>query len=335
MMLITVGVVAVAAEPELKRFARVEPHMGVEFEAVLYAVDESDAEAALTAAMVRVAELDKKLSDYDLQSELSKLSETSLATASQAPHVSRVMVSDDLWAVLAESQRLSEASSGAFDVTIGPLTKLWRRARRWKELPEPAALAMAQAAVGFQHLKLDAKARTAQLEKVNMRLDLGGIAKGYAADEALKAIKSRGIDRALVRASGDIAAGAPPPEERGWRVGIAPLDPREAPVRFLSLANCAVSTSGDAHQHLIIEGRRYSHILDPRTGSPVSGRSSVTVIASAGMLADGLATAASVLGPEKALELIKKHPGTELFMVWEDAEGEQRVVESARFPLSR
>lgn len=335
MIWITVGVVAVGAEPELKRFSRVEPHMGVEFEAVLYAADESDAEAALTAAMVRIAELDKKLSDYDLQSELSKLSETSLATASQAPHFSRVRVSDDLWMVLAESQRLSQASAGAFDVTIGPLTKLWRRARRWKELPDSAALATAQAAVGFPHLRLDPADRTAQLQKPNMRLDLGGIAKGYAAEEGLKAIKEQGMERALVRASGDVAAGAPPPGEHGWRVGIAPLDPREAPIRFLSLTNCAVSTSGDAHQHLVVDGQRYSHILDPRTGSPVAGRSSVTVIAPHGMMADGLATAASVLGPDKALELITRHRGTELYMVWEADAGELRIVESAGFPSSR
>jgi FAD:protein FMN transferase len=319
------------AEPELKRFSRAEPHMGVEFEAVLYAANAQQADEALAKAMARIAELDKRLSDYDLDSELSKLSETSLATPSSKPSFGRVPLSDDLWRVLTAAQAVSETSEGAFDVTIGPLTKLWRRARRWKELPDPDLLAAAKSAVSYQHLKLDPSDRTAQLHRPNMRLDLGGIAKGYAADEALKAIASCGIDRALVRASGDIAAGAPPPGETGWHVGVAPLEPHEEPTRFMSLAHAAVSTSGDAHQHLVVAGQRYSHIIDPRTGEPVAGRSSVTVVAPRGILADSLATAASVLGPDKAIQLIKGHPGTEALMVFEDEAGGQRTVETHGF----
>src|SRR4029077_20880799 len=124
------------------------------------------------------------------------------------------------WYILSLSQEISAASDGAFDVTIGPLTKLWRRARRWKELPESDAIATARAGVGFRFLKLDAATQTAQHLKPNMRLDLGGIAKGFAADEAVKAVKSCGISHMLVRASGDIAAADPPPGERGWQVGI-------------------------------------------------------------------------------------------------------------------
>ena len=135
----------------------------------------------------------------------------------------------------------------------------------------------------------------------------------------------------LVRASGDIAAADAPPGEAGWRVGIAPLDPDATPTRFVVLERQAISTSGDARQHLTVNGRRYSHIIDPRTGSPVGGRSSVTVIAPRGMIADGLATAASVLGPQAALELAAKFAGAELLMVYEDEAGRQQVVESAGF----
>jgi thiamine biosynthesis lipoprotein len=164
-----------------------------------------------------------------------------------------------------------------------------------------------------------------------MRLDLGGIAKGFAADEALAAIKRHGISRALVRASGDIAAGDPPPDEAGWLVGIAPLDPDEPPSRFVRLANMAVSTSGDSRQHLEIDGKRYSHIVDPRIGLGVLGRSSVTVIAPRGLAADSLATAASILGPDKALALIAEYKDTALLMVAEDAEGRVREVASENF----
>jgi thiamine biosynthesis lipoprotein len=317
-----------AAEPALQRFSRSEIHMGVEFEVVLYAPDAATAEQAVAKAMARIAELDKSLSDYDTESELSELSETSTVARSTFPSVK---VSHDLWTVLDQSQSIFRASEGAFDVTIGPLTKLWRRARRWKELPEAESLAAARSGVGFQFLELDAQARTARLLKPNMRLDLGGIAKGYAADEAVKAVVACGLPRVLVRGSGDIAAADPPPNERGWRIGVAPLNPDEPPTRFVELARGAISTSGDARQHLVVDGRRYSHIIDPRTGSPVAGRSSVTVIAPSGGVADGLATAASVLGPDRALGLIEKFPGSELLMVNEDDSGHQRSAQSPGF----
>jgi thiamine biosynthesis lipoprotein len=323
-LLTAVGAAAEEASP-LARFSRSEVHMGVEFEVVLYAANAMQADDALAKAMTRVAALDRALSDYDLESELSKLSETSSRGGPA------VRVSEDLWSVLAESQEISEASAGAFDITIGPLSKLWRRARRWKELPEAEALAAARQGVGYKSLVLDPQERTAALTKPNMRLDLGGIGKGYAVDEAVKMVTECGISRVLARASGDIAVADPPPGERGWRVGIAPLDPNEPPTRFVFLANRGVSTSGDARQHLVVAGRRYSHLIDPRTGECGRGRSSVTVIAPRGMLADGLDTAVSVLGPDEGLALIQKYADVEMLMVYEDADGRQRTVETQGF----
>jgi thiamine biosynthesis lipoprotein len=328
----TLSLTASAEEP-LQRYSRHEMHMGVDFEVVLYAPDERQATRVIDAAMARIAALDKALSDYALDSELSKLSATSAVANTQAEPVAfpAVKLSDDLWTVLAFSQQLSERSDGAFDVTIGPLTKLWRRARRQKTLPERELFDPAKAAVGHEFLQLDQSAQTARLLKPNMRLDLGGIAKGYAADEALATVKRHGMSRALVRASGDIAAGDPPPGEVGWLVGIAPLDPDEPPSRFVRLANRAVSTSGDSRQHLEIDGKRYSHIVDPRTGLGVVGRSSVTVIAPRSIAADSLATAASILGPDKALNLIARYRDAALLMVSEDAEGRLRTVASENF----
>jgi thiamine biosynthesis lipoprotein len=334
--LLTIG--AAADEPSRpQRFSRLEIHMGVEFEVVLYAVDAEQGRGALAAAMQRIAELDQILSDYEPTSELSRLSASSVVIGERTAQPFPAMpIGRDLATVLSLSEEISRASQAAFDVTIGPLTKLWRRARRWKELPEPAAIAQARASVGYEFLRLDSRAKTAQLLRPNMRLDLGGIAKGYAAEEAVKTVKARGIADVLVRASGDIVAGDAPPdgsaeEHRGWRIGIAPLDPDEKPTRFLVLTNRAVSTSGDARQHLVVAGRRYSHIIDPRTGQPVSGRSSVTVVAPHGMLADSLATAASVLGPEGALKLIQQFPGSELFMIYEDEHGQRQTVASPGF----
>jgi len=321
------SVVAAEETAPLARFSRSELHMGVEFEVVLYAANEKQADEAFTKAMARIAALDRALSDYDLESELSKLSETS----NRGGEAAAVRVSDDLWAVLSQAREISAASEGAFDVTIGPLSKLWRRARRWKELPEADALASAKLGVGYRALVLNRRGQTAKLMKPNMRLDLGGIGKGYAVDEAVKVVLGCGITRVLARASGDIACADAPPGERGWRIGIAPLDPREPPTRFLELANRGVSTSGDARQHLIVDGRRYSHIIDPRTGECVRGRSSVTVIAPRGMLADGLDTAACVIGPDGAKELMQQFAGVEMLMVSEDENGRQRNVETTGF----
>src|SRR6185369_445346 len=146
---------AVQGADEPQRFSRSEPHMGVEFEVVLYAKDAAAGEAAIAKAMARIAELDKILSDYDSESELSKLSESSVTTKATTGPFPAVKLSDDLWTVLAEAQNVSQKSDGAFDVTIGPLTKLWRRARRWKELPEAETLAVAKSSVGYQSLQLD------------------------------------------------------------------------------------------------------------------------------------------------------------------------------------
>jgi FAD:protein FMN transferase len=310
----------------LRRFRKSEIHMGVEFEIELFAADALQAQKAIAVAFARIAALDRTMSDYDPASEVSRLNETSTVPPGTAGHeppatAKPIPLSDDLWRVLAFSQRISQQSDGAFDVTIGPLTKLWRRARRQKELPGEERLAEARAAVAYRFLKLDNEAHTAQLLRANMRLDLGGIAKGFAADEALAEIRKLGLTRALVRASGDIAVGDPPPGENGWRIAIASLNPDDPPSRFVRLANRAISTSGDSRQHLIVGGRRYSHIIDPRTGMGVEGRSSVSVIARTGMEADSLATAVSVLGAAKGRGLADTLRDVELLMVVEEESG--------------
>ena len=152
--------------------------MAVDFRIVLYAADEATAKQAAAAAFARIKQLDEALSDYKPDSELNRLSDT-------APSPQPVPVSDDMWRVLSAAKRISAQTGGAFDCTVGPVVKLWRRARRSRELPSAEALAVARDAVGDQFLELDAQQHAARLLKPKMRLDLGGIAKGYASDEAL------------------------------------------------------------------------------------------------------------------------------------------------------
>ncbi|MEW4570259.1 FAD:protein FMN transferase [Tautonia sp. JC769] len=291
----------------LKRFEFQETHMGSAFRLLIYCNDEELASGAARAAFARIALLDATLSDYKPDSELMRLSDR----AGGDP----VPVSPELFEVLARSRELSGRTDGAFDVTINPVVKLWRRARRNRELPSRSQLDEALSRVGWRDLELDAQARTVRLARPGMRLDVGGIAKGYASDAALAELRGAGITRALVAGAGDIVVGDPPPGRPGWRVGIASADAEAGERRMLCLRNQAVSTSGDAERFVEIEGVRYSHIVDPRTGLGLTGRSSVTVVAPDGTTSDSLATAISVLGPDRGLALAEDTEGAEALIV--------------------
>lgn len=311
-----------ASGPGPERFELAAPHMGTTARLVVYAPDRARAETAAQAALARIAELDALLSDYRDDSEVARLARHAGGRA--------VAVGPDLLDVLVRSQELALRSGGAFDVTVGPLSRLWRRARRTGELPSPEELRSALALVGHGHLVVDPAARTARLSRPGMRLDLGGIAKGYAADEALRVLRRYGLDSALVTLGGEVIAGSPPPGREGWTVALRIPGPEPAP---LLLRDRAASTSGDAEQWLEVAGRHYSHIFDPRTGQALVGHRSVTVVARQGLLADGLATALSVLGRDRGLALIEGSPDAAALWV----EG-ARVTESARWsglPRSR
>ncbi|MBW3541640.1 MAG: FAD:protein FMN transferase [Planctomycetes bacterium] len=304
----------------LDRFEYVQRQMGVPFGISLYASSEADANAAAKAAFARVKQLNRLLSDYEPDSELMRLGRTS-GPGKPVP------VSDELFFMLRKSQELSRRSDGAFDVTVGTLVKLWRKARRTGKAPDPATLAEARSRVGWEFVRLDPEKQTVELLKPGMQLDLGGIAKGYAGDEVLRVLKEQGIERAMIDAGGDIVVGEPPPGKEGWRIGIAPLAADEEPSEYLILKNAAVATSGDAFQYVELEGIRYSHILDPKTGLGLTKRSSVTVIALDGATADSLASAISVLGPKRGLKLIEQYENAAALIVAESDEG--RPVASA------
>ena len=308
-LLTTVWAGCAAPRAVLGRHEFQRPEMGLPFRIVLYAPDGTSATNAAEAAFARIAELNSSLSDYDDASELSRLSRTS-GTGQAVP------VGTDLWNVLAKAAQVSRASDGAFDITVGPLVQLWKRARRQRELPAPTLLAAAKASVGWDAVVLDPARRTAMLKLPKMRLDPGGIAKGYALDEAAKVLRARGVDRFLVSGGGDMVAGGPPPGRRGWRVEVGVYDTDGAPTpRFVSLRDHALATSGDQFQRAEIGGVRYSHIVDPRTGIGLTDHSLVTMIAPDGITADAVSKVVSVAGPGRGLSLLKRFPGVEAFIV--------------------
>lgn len=292
----------------LRRYEYARPAMGTEFRLRFYAADRAQAEAAAEAAFERIADLDRALSDYDERSELARLGRGS--DGQDAP--TWVAVSEDLFAVLARGSEIAEASAGAFDPTAGRFTQLWRRARRQGERPAPQHLAEAAEAVGFRKYELDPAGRRVRLLARGMRFDLGGIAKGFALDQALTTLSAHGIERALVDGGGDLAARAPPPGEPGWRVSIAGLDsPDPASDRAaqgLWLTRAALATSGDLERSIVLDGQRYSHVIDPRTGEALRTRRLVSVLAPDGSSADAWATALSVLEPGPGLEALAREP---------------------------
>lgn len=309
---------------ELHRYEFTQPQMGVPFRIVLYAGNEEVATQAANAAFDRIAQLNAIMSDYDTDSELNELSRTSGKGR-------EVRVSDDLWHVIKKSQELANQSNGAFDITVGPCVSLWRRARRVKEMPDPVRLAEALQSVGYDKVALNTRRQTVLLQHEGMKLDLGGIAKGYAVDEAMKVLKNRGIKHALVGGAGDISVSNPPPGEPGWRISIVDFDaPGFLTNRAVMLKNRAISTSGDSAQRLEINGSRYSHILDPRTGIGLTDHSLVTVISNDSITADSIAKVISVLGPVRGLDFIKSSRGVHARVVREPNDTIQSV-ESAGF----
>ena len=302
--------------------------MGSPFVFTCYARSEAAAKNACRDAGRRVKELTAALSDYHDASELNRLCD---AYTPGEP----VPVSADLARVLRRAREISEASGGAFDVTVGPLVKRWRRVRRTRVLPPPEELAALRERVDWTAVSVSEptdrdEPATVTIARPGVRLDLGGIAKGYAADEAGRVLRERGVTRFLIDAGGDLLAGDPPPGEVGWTIGLPDAtNPDAPPTAFLILANAAVATSGDAYKFTEIGGVRYSHLVDPHTGLGLTDRSTVTVTAPTGMTADALASAVSVLGPRDGIELLNRTGGVDGRVV-----NETGAVRSHGFPGS-
>jgi thiamine biosynthesis lipoprotein len=305
------------------RVAETQPLMGVAWTITVFAVDRAEGRRAIAAGFAEAGRIERLLSDYDPASELSRLS-------AAAPTAVPLRVGDDLWAVLERADEIHRLTDGAFDITVGPLTSLWRQSRRSGHLPRSDKLAAAREAVGGSLLVLDPVAHTVALTRTGMRLDPGGIGMGYAADRVLAVLREHGIESAMVDASGDVVVSGPPPGTNGWRIQVAGM-PGTDDGGGLVLRDAAVTTSGDANQFIEIDGRRYSHIVDPRTGLGVDGPAAVTVIAADGITADAVATAASVLGPDAGPATIARFPGVAARFVWLDGQA-RRTFSTAGWP---
>jgi thiamine biosynthesis lipoprotein len=324
--LVVVGRSLSARDPVLKCYEFSLPRMGTIFRIEFYSPDDATAAKAADAAFARAEELEQIMSAHREDSELMRLARE----GASAPFP----VSDDLYDVLAKSIRISELSHGAFDVTVGPLVELWRKAGKTGRLPDASELAQAKALVDYRNIELDAARRSVFLKRPGMKLDLGAIGKGYAADQMLALLQSRGIRQAMVVAGGEVAVGAPPPGKAGWRVAIDTPDAGAGnPPCAIVLHDAAVSTSGNSRQFVEVAGRRFSHIIDPSTGLGLEGAASTTVIARDSATADALATALSVMPLAEGMRLAESLAGVAAFWVRQAGNGFTRHA-SRGFPTS-
>ncbi|MCM4150853.1 FAD:protein FMN transferase [Arenibacter sp. N53] len=305
------------------RYEYAHQQMGTQIGLVFYQ-NESDAGRADSIAELvfkRIDELNGTLSNYLPESEINRLS--------SSPNIN-VTVSDDLFRLMQISVVYAARTNGAFDITLGPLIELWRKARQNKEVPLIGEMQLAIKSIGYGNLEFPA-GNIIKLSKEGMRLDVGGIGKGFAADEAINLLKRHGITAALVDMGGDITVSDAPPNKKFWVLGFSYIDKNGGEVfQKIKLKNQAVATSGDLYQYAMIDGKRYSHIIDPYSGKALNNNIQVTTIAPNGTMADAYASALSVLGVVNGKQFIQETPNLEVFMV-EDVPGAYQQWNSSGF----
>jgi thiamine biosynthesis lipoprotein len=287
------------------------------------AESEPKARADIAAGFERIAELDAIMSAYRPDSELARLNER----AGREP----VKVSDELYRAVEAGVIWNGRTQGAFDIACAPLLELWRRCGKLDRLPTPDELARAKSLGGAARILLDPKAHTVRFPVEGMRLDLGGHGKGFIADEVEKLFLKRGAKNALIALSGDIRAMGRSAEGRPWRVGVQ--DPRnpEAIITTLELTDRSVSTSGAYERFVVIQGKRHSHIVDPRTGQTAEAVESDTVIGPDTTTTDVLDTGLNVLGVQDGMALVEKFGDVEALFITGDENGQMRLTRSKGF----
>jgi FAD:protein FMN transferase len=341
MLLILLIINSLSTYSQSKKHTFSQPKMGSPLNITLFTDDSVKANQIATEAYKIADSLNLIYSDYLENSELNLLSKKSGTNEF-------TKVSSALWDILNLSIKASKQSKGAYDITVGSIVKLWRKARKEKVLPGENILKNFLQSVGYQYVILDSTTHSVKFLRPNTQLDLGGIAKGYVAQVVVDFCKKEGVEKVLVDAGGDLAMATapqplkgeftttnrtnktPPSGAGGLRIGITIPNSEELISRYLVLQNQAVATSGNMYQYVEIKGKRYSHIVNPKTGLGVTHQRNVTVIAPDGATADWLATACSVLSVRKALRLIKSMPNCELLMA-EMRNGKLKMWQSEGF----
>ncbi len=283
--------------------------MGTSLDIKAHGTDGAKLDAAIAAAIAEIQRVEDVMTDWR-PSPLTTLNEV----AGRGPQ----LVKAELAQILDRGLAIGEQTGGVFDITFAGVGKLWKFKGTDQQVPAKSAIDAALIHVGYQRVKVDRDRRTVDLP-AGMRLGLGGIAKGYGVDRAMAVLRKHGVEHAIVNAGGDLKV-LGHEADRPWEVAVKHPRDRERVIAALRLSNIALVTSGDYERFFEHEGRRYHHILDPRTGYPSEGAMSASVLAASSELADALATALCVIGPAEGMALVEQLPRVEAIVVGMDGE---------------
>lgn len=288
--------------------------MWTQFEIVAYGEDRTRLAEVAEAAFEEIDRLDRQMSNYSETSELTYINRNAAR--------SEVIVEKELFDLLKLSVDYSRATDDAFDISVGPLMKAWGFFKGQGRVPNADELASVLAHIGYQHIKLDERARTIRFDREGVEIDLGGIAKGYAVDKAAAILRDSGVTSALITSgSSSICAIGAPPKQSAWRVEVSDPLNRSRRVMTLELKDQSISTSGCNEKTFVLGGKTYCHIMSPRTGKPIEGIVSATILTPRGVDAEVFSKAVMVLGVEKAKELLKKRPDVRAILFFHQADG--------------
>ncbi len=278
---------------------RVVKLMGNRFEISVVSDDANWAEQKIDIAIAEIKRIEKLFTTFDEGSQTNLINRNA--------GIRSVKVDREVYNLVARSLKISELTQGAFDITYGSIDKrFWNFDVSMTSLPDAATAKQTVRLINYRNVILDEKAGTVYLKNKGMRIGFGGIGKGYAADRAKYILQQEGVASGIVNAAGDLITWGTQPNGSQWTVGIADPNIKHHPFSYLNISNMAVATSGNYEKYAIINGEKYSHTIDPKTGFPVSGIKSVTIISPNAELADAMATPVMVLGIKVGLDLINQ-----------------------------
>lgn len=290
-----------------EKYTRTLKLMGSRFDITVVAKDEVQANDYIDLALSEISRIEKEISSWDPESETSKI----IANAGIQP----VKVNRESFDLITRAVKISELTEGAFDITYASMDRIWKFDGSMNHLPTDDEIAQSIRKVGYKNIVLDPEHQTVFLKNKGMRIGFGAIGKGYAADKAKQLLISEGVNGGIINASGDLTTWGTQPDGSPWMVGITnPLNKNKV-FSWFPLDNNAVVTSGNYEKFVEFNGKKYTHIIDPRTGWPVSGLTSVTIFAPKAELADALATSVFVMGRETGIDFINQLPGMECVIV--------------------
>ncbi len=285
--------------------------MGNRFEISVVSDDEGSAMKHIDAAVEEIRRIEKLLTTFDESSQTNLIN--------RFAGIRPVKVDREIFDIISRSKRISDITQGAFDITYGSVDKrLWNFDKDMTSLPDAATAAKMVRLINYRNIIMDEAKCTVMLKEEGMRIGFGGIGKGYAAERAKLVLLQRGVKSGIVNAAGDLSAWGRQPDGKEWTIGIADPDSARHPFSYINITDMAVATSGNYEKFVMIGGKKYSHTIDPKTGLPVQGIKSVTIISPNAEIADAMATPVMIMGIRVGLDMVNQVRGLECIIIDEE-----------------